>query len=220
MALILNINTAISPASVCLARDLKTLSFAQSTHQKEHASWLHLAVKQIIAEAGTNLKDTEAIAVTAGPGSYTGLRIGLAAAKGLSFSLKIPLIAINLLEMMAQAIGTEIADFYCPVIDARRMEVFMAVYGRNVDTIIAPCAMIVKPDSFYSLQERGKIIFIGDGCDKIRKIIPGSNVEFSDKEVTAMDMVELSANNFSEKRFADTAYSEPFYLKEFYSDTH
>jgi len=220
MALILNINTAINPASVCLARDLKTLSFAQSTHQKEHASWLHLAVKQIIAEAGTNLKDTEAIAVTAGPGSYTGLRIGLAAAKGLSFSLKIPLIAINLLEMMAQAIGTEVADFYCAVIDARRMEVFMAVYGRNMDTIIAPCAMIVKPDSFYSLQERGKIIFIGDGCDKIRKIIPGSNVEFSDKEVTAMDMVELSANNFSEKRFADTAYSEPFYLKEFYSDTH
>ena len=121
---------------------------------------------------------------------------------------------------MANAIGTEVADFYCPVIDARRMEVFMAVYGRNMDTIIAPCAMIVKPDSFYSLQERGKIIFIGDGCDKIRKIIPGSNVEFSDKEVTAMDMVELSANNFSEKRFADTAYSEPFYLKEFYSDTH
>lgn len=217
MAFILNINTAINPASVCLAQDLKTLSFAQSTHQKEHASWLHLAVKQIIAEAGANLKDTEAIAVAAGPGSYTGLRIGLAAAKGLSFSLNIPLIAINLLEVMAQAIRTEVADFFCPVVDARRMEVFMAVYGRNMDIIIAPCAMIVKPDSFYSLQERGKIIFIGDGCDKIKKIIPGSNAEFSDKEVTAMDMVELSANNYREKRFADITYSEPFYLKEFYS---
>jgi len=220
MALILNINTAINPASVCLARDSQTLSFAQSTHQKEHASWLHLAVKQIIADAGTNLKDTEAIAVTAGPGSYTGLRIGLAAAKGLSFALDIPLIVINLLEMMAQAITTEIADFYCPVVDARRMEVFMAVYGRNMDTIISPCAMIVKPDSFYSLQERGKIIFVGDGCDKIKKIIPASNVIFTDKEVTAMDMVELSANNFREKRFADIAYSEPFYLKEFYSTAH
>ena len=220
MAFILNINTAINPASVCLARDSQTLSFAQSTHQKEHASWLHLAVKQIIADAGTNLKDTEAIAVTAGPGSYTGLRIGLAAAKGLSFALDIPLIVINLLEMMAQAITTEIADFYCPVVDARRMEVFMAVYGRNMDTIISPCAMIVKPDSFYSLQERGKIIFVGDGCDKIKKIIPASNVIFTDKEVTAMDMVELSANNFREKRFADIAYSEPFYLKEFYSTAH
>jgi tRNA threonylcarbamoyladenosine biosynthesis protein TsaB len=217
MALILNINTAINPASVCLARDLKTLSFAQSTHQKDHASWLHRAVQQIIAEAGTNLKEIEAIAVTAGPGSYTGLRIGLAAGKGFSFSLNIPLIAINLLEMMAWAIKSEVADYYCPVIDARRMEVFMAVYGRNMESIVAPSAMIVKADSFNSLQKRGKIIFIGDGCDKIRKIIPSSNAVFSDREVTAMDMIELSANNFREKRFADTAYSEPFYLKEFYS---
>jgi tRNA threonylcarbamoyladenosine biosynthesis protein TsaB len=124
MAFILNINTAINPASVCLARDSQTLSFAQSTHQKEHASWLHLAVKQIIADAGIDFKDTEAIAVTAGPGSYTGLRIGLAAAKGLSFALDIPLIAINLLEIMAQAIRSEVADFFCPVVDARRMEVF------------------------------------------------------------------------------------------------
>ncbi len=220
MALILNINTAINPASVCLARDSNTLSFAQSTHQKEHASWLHLAVKQIIADAGANLKDTEAIAVTAGPGSYTGLRIGLAAAKGLSFSLGIPLIAINLLEMMARAIKTEDADFYCPVVDARRMEVFMAVFGRNMETIIEPCAMVVKPDSFISLQEKGKIIFIGDGCDKVKKMIPPSNSVFSDREVTAKDMVELSVNNFRDKKFADIAYSEPFYLKEFYSAAH
>jgi tRNA threonylcarbamoyladenosine biosynthesis protein TsaB len=217
MAFILNINTAINPASVCLARDSQTLSFAQSTHQKEHASWLHLAVKQIIADAGIDFKDTEAIAVTAGPGSYTGLRIGLAAAKGLSFALDIPLIAINLLEIMAQAIKSEVADFFCPVVDARRMEVFMAVYGRDMEAIIAPCAMIVKPDSFDSLQKRGKIIFVGDGCDKIRKIIPPSNAIFSDKAVTARDMVEISSNNFREKRFADIAYSEPFYLKEFYS---
>jgi tRNA threonylcarbamoyladenosine biosynthesis protein TsaB len=220
MALILNINTAINPASVCLARDSNTLSFAQSTHQKDHASWLHLAVKQIIADAGVNLKDTEAIAVTAGPGSYTGLRIGLAAAKGLSFSLGIPLIAINLLEVMAGAIKTETANFYCPVVDARRMEVFMAVYGRNMETIIAPRAMIVKPDSFNSLQEKGKVIFIGDGCDKIKKVIPPSNAVFSEREVTAMHMVELSDNNFRDKRFADTAYSEPFYLKEFFSATY
>ena len=217
MALILNINTAFNPASACLARESQTLSFAQSTHQKEHASWLHLAVKQIIAEAGTSVKDIEAIAVTAGPGSYTGLRIGLAAAKGLSFALGIPLIAINLLEMMALAIKTDDADFFCPVVDARRMEVFMAVYGRNMEPVIGPCALIVKPDSFYSLQERGKIIFIGDGSVKIKKIIPHSNASFSNKDVTAKDMVKISANNFSQKRFADTAYAEPYYIKEFYS---
>jgi tRNA threonylcarbamoyladenosine biosynthesis protein TsaB len=220
MAFILNINTAINPASVCLGRDSQTLSFAQSTHQKEHASWLHLAVQQIIAEAGTSMKRVEAIAVTTGPGSYTGLRIGLAAAKGLSFALDIPLIAINLLEMMAQAIGTEDADFFCPAVDARRMEVFMAVYGRKMEPVVAPCALEVKPDSFYSLQERGKIIFIGDGSEKIKRLIPPSNAAFSKKDVTAMDMVGLSAYNFKEKRFADTAYVEPLYIKGFYSAAH
>ena len=200
-----------------MARDSQTLSFAQSTHQKDHASWLHPAVKQIIADAGTSLKDTGAIAVTTGPGSFTGLRIGLAAAKGLSFALDIPLIAINLLEMMARAINTEDADFFCPVVDARRMEVFMAVYGRKMEIVVAPCAMIIKPDSFYSLQERGKIIFIGDGSLKIQKVIPHSNAVFSDKNVTAMDMVKISDNNFKQKRFADTVYAEPLYIKEFYS---
>jgi len=217
MALILNINTAGSPASVCLARDTQTLSFAQSTYQKDHASWLHPAVKQIIADAGLSIKDTEAIAVTTGPGSYTGLRIGLSAAKGLSFALNIPLIAINLLEVMARAAKTERADFFCPVIDARRMEVFMAVYDKNMETVVAPCAVIVEPGSFFSLQARGKIVFIGNGSEKIKQTISHSNVIFSNRVVSSMDMIGLSANNFEEKRFVDTAYVEPLYIKEFYS---
>jgi tRNA threonylcarbamoyladenosine biosynthesis protein TsaB len=189
MAFILNINTATNPASVCLARDTQTLSFAQSTYQKDHASWLHPAVKQIIADAGLSIKDTEAIAVTTGPGSYTGLRIGLSAAKGLSFALNIPLIAINLLEVMARAAKTERADFFCPVIDARRMEVFMAVYDKNMETVVAPCAVIVEPGSFFSLQARGKIVFIGNGSEKIKQTISHSNVIFSNRVVSSMDMI-------------------------------
>jgi len=217
MAFILNINTAVGPASVCVARDIQTLTFAQSTNQNEHASWLHPAVKQVIMDAGLGLKEIEAIAVTVGPGSYTGLRIGLSAAKGLSFALNIPLIAINLLEVMAHVVKTEEADFICPVIDARRMEVFMAVYNKNMETIMAPCALIVEPDSFYSLQARGKIVFVGNGSEKIKRTIADSNVIFSNRVVSSTDMIELSANSFGEKKFADAAYIEPLYIKEFYS---
>jgi tRNA threonylcarbamoyladenosine biosynthesis protein TsaB len=217
MAFILNINTAVSPASVCMARDMQALSFAQSTNQKEHASWLHPALKQVITDAGLGLKDIEAIAVTTGPGSYTGLRIGLSAAKGLSFALNIPLIAINLLEMMAHSVKTEEADYFCPVIDARRMEVFMAVYDKNMETVVAPCAMIVEPGSFYSWQAKGRIIFIGNGSEKIKQTIDHSNAVFSNRVVSSMDMIKMSENNFRDKRFADPAYVEPLYIKEFYS---
>lgn len=217
MAFILNINTAVSPASVCMAQDIQVLSFAQSTNQKEHAAWLHPAVKQVITDGGLGLRDIGAIAVTRGPGSYTGLRIGLSAAKGLGFALNIPLIAINFLEVMAHAVKTEEADFICPVIDARRMEVYMAVYDMNMETIMAPCALIVEPDSFYSLQARGKIVFVGNGSEKIKRTIADSNVRFSNRVVSSMDMIELSANSFKEKRFTDAAYIEPLYIKEFYS---
>ena len=217
MAFILNINTASNPASVCLARDTQGLSFAQSTHQKDHAAWLHPAVKQIIAEAGQSLMDIQAIAVTAGPGSYTGLRIGLSAAKGLSFALDIPLISINLLEIMAYAVKAEEVDFVCPVIHARKMEVFMAVYDRNLGTIVPPCALNIKQDSFDSLLAKGRIVFVGDGIETIKKVIDPRDAVFSNREVNAKDMIELTANKFDEKRFADTTYIEPLYIKEFYS---
>jgi tRNA threonylcarbamoyladenosine biosynthesis protein TsaB len=143
--------------------------------------------------------------------------VGLSAAKGLCFALNIPLIAINTLDVMAHAIKGEEADFYCPVIDARRMEVFMAVYGKNMETITNPCAMIIDGNSFDALLAVGKIIFAGNGMKKIRKIICHPNAIFSNSTTTAADMVRLSDDKFTQKKFADTAYTEPFYIKEFYS---
>lgn len=217
MAITLNIDTAISTASVCLSKEAQSLQFALNSNQQDHASWLHLAVKKVIADAGLSVKDLEAIAVTIGPGSYTGLRVGLSAAKGLCFALDIPLMAINTLDVMAHAIKDEEADFYCPVIDARRMEVFMAVYGKNMETITNPCAIIIDENSFDSLLAVGKIIFAGNGSEKIRKIICHPNAIFRNSTTTAADMVRLSADKFTQKKFADTAYTEPFYIKEFYS---
>jgi tRNA threonylcarbamoyladenosine biosynthesis protein TsaB len=217
MAIILNIDTAVSSASVCIARDAQCLQFAYNDNQQDHASWLHVAIQKLIADAGLTIKDIEAIAVTIGPGSYTGLRVGLSTANGLSFAINIPLITINTLEMMANAIIDEPVDYYCPLIDARRMEVFMAVYNKNLEPVIQPCATILEPTSFNSLLSSGKIIFSGNGTEKLRKLVDHPNALYSNKVATAKDMMRLAEYNFVEKKFADVAYSEPFYIKEFYS---
>ncbi len=217
MAIILNIDTAVGPASVCLSSEAQPVQFAISENQKDHASWLHPAIKRILADAKMDTRQLEAIAVTIGPGSYTGLRIGLATAKGLCFALQIPLIGINTLEMMANAVKEEEADLFCPVIDARRMEVFMACYNKKMEVIAEPCAMIVSPNSFDSLLQSGKTVFTGNGSEKIRQTIDHPNAVYRNTKISAMDMISLSAKSYADKRFADIAYSEPFYIKEFYS---
>lgn len=217
MAALLHIDTAVDTASVCLTRENGLLQLATNSHQKDHASWLHPAIQQIMAGAGVQMHDLEAVAITIGPGSYTGLRVGLAAAKGLCFGLGIPLIAVNTLEMMAQATRDETGDLLCPLIDARRMEVFMAVYDKNMEPVVPPAAMIVRADSFDRLLASHKIIFSGNGSGKIKQFIDHPNAVFSTRTATAADLVALSEKHFREKRFADIAYTEPVYLKEFYS---
>ena len=220
MAIILNIDTAVESASVCLATQAKSLQFAINSNQRDHASWLHTTIQKIISNTGLNLKEIEAVAVTIGPGSYTGLRVGLSAAKGLCFGLNIPLIAVNTLEMMAHAVKKDEADFICPLIDARRMEVFMAVYNKNLQEIIKPCALIIEPGSFDSLLGSGKILFSGNGSKKLTDIIVHANASFNNIDGSAADMVHLSEKAFIEKKFADLAYVEPLYIKEFYSPGH
>ena len=220
MAIILNIDTAVESASVCLAKEGRSLQFAINSNQKDHASWLHVTTKKIIADTGTNIKDIEAVAATIGPGSYTGLRVGLSTAKGLCFALNIPLIAVNTLEMMAYAVEKGEADFICPLIDARRMEVFMAVYDKKMKEIVKPVAMIIEPGSFDSLLASGKTLFSGNGSKKLQKSIVHANAIFNNTVATAADMVRLSERLFVEKNFANLAYIEPFYIKEFYFPSH
>ena len=217
MAIILNIDTAIDTASVCLAKDGKALQSAVNSHQRDHASWLHPTIQKIVAEAGLSLKNIDAVAVTIGPGSYTGLRVGLAAAKGLCYALTVPLIAINTLQMMAFAAKEEEADFICPMIDARRMEVFMAVYDKQMAAIIKPCALVVEPHSFDSLLAQGKILFLGNGSQKLKPVIVHPNVIFNNMAVVADDMTLLSESSFTKKSFVALENVEPFYIKEFYT---
>lgn len=217
MAIILNIDTAVESASVCLAKEAMPLQFVINDNQKDHASWLHVTIQRIIADTATDLKDIEAVAVTIGPGSYTGLRVGLSTAKGLCFALNIPLIAINTLEMMAYAVEKSEADFVCPLVDARRMEVFMAVYDKKMTEIVKPVAMIIEPGSFDSLLAKGKVLFCGNGSNKLQKTIVHANAIFNNTVATAVDMIHLSERLFIEKNFANLAYVEQLYIKEFYS---
>jgi tRNA threonylcarbamoyladenosine biosynthesis protein TsaB len=217
MAIILNIDTAAETASVCLSRDAEVIKLAINDNQKDHAAWLHPAIREMIKEAGVHIHELDAVAVSIGPGSYTGLRVGLSAAKGLCYALNIPLIAIGTLELMASRVNKEAADLLCPLIDARRMEVFMAVYDRSMQEIIKPCAMILDESSFANLLSSQKVCFCGSGSKKLQKILDHDHALFSNNTANAADMTPLACQFFLEKSFADTAYTVPLYIKEFYS---
>jgi tRNA threonylcarbamoyladenosine biosynthesis protein TsaB len=221
MALILHIDTAVEGASVCLARDAALLQPAMSNRQKDQAGWMHTSIRQLMTDSKLGMKELEAVAVTIGPGSYTGLRVGLSAAKGFCFALNIPLIAINTLEMMAFSIHkTEKDALICPMIDARRMEVFTAVYDNGLKPIMAPCAMIVDGTNFDHLLADRKMIFSGNGSTKLKQVLSHANASFSQIVSTAEDMVYLAGQYFKENRFENLAYTEPLYVKEFYSPAH
>lgn len=217
MGLLLNIDTAIDSASVCLSKDGKVLSISKNEKQKDHASWLHLAIKNIFEKNELRLKCIDAVAITGGPGSYTGLRIGMAAAKGICYALNKPLIILNTLEVMANAAMNENADWLCPMIDARRKEVFTAIYDKGLKTIKEPIAMELNGNSFSEELEKNSVCFFGNGSTKFRAITKNTNALFSEVFVDATAIVSLAEKKIMLNEFADLAYAEPLYLKEFYT---
>ena len=224
MALILNIDTAVDVASLCLAKDGEVLSIARNESQKDHASWLHTAIKEIFEKNDLELGSIDAIAVTGGPGSYTGLRIGMATAKGICFALNKPLISLNTLLVMANAAKDvhknsfgESADVLCPMIDARRMEVFTALYKKDLQIVKEPAAVIIDEKSFDEELAHSSICFFGNGSNKFQKIRNHPNAFFTELGFDATAMVSLADEKFSKKDFADLAYAEPLYLKEFHT---
>ncbi|HYC40981.1 MAG TPA: tRNA (adenosine(37)-N6)-threonylcarbamoyltransferase complex dimerization subunit type 1 TsaB [Chitinophagaceae bacterium] len=216
MNLILNIDTALERASVSLATEGRTLSMAEHGEQKEHAAWLHAAISELLAETGCHMADISAVAVSIGPGSYTGLRVGLSAAKGLCYACSLPLIAIGTLELLAYAAKQEASHLISPVIDARRMDVYTAVFTAALEEKLAPREMHLTADSFADFLKSGPVLFVGTGIGKLRGLIEHSNARFSNTHASAAHMAELSHAHFTAKRFVDLVYTEPRYLKEFY----
>ena len=224
MSLILNIDTASETAIITIAKDGLILQEEKNTNPKEHAAFLQPAIQSLIKKAGISLPDIAAIAVNYGPGSYTGLRVGMASAKGLCYSLNKPLIVLNALEILTTGVIDEYSKTanaapiqYCPMIDARRMEVFTAVYDKDLNTILEPCSLILDSGDSIKLLLNKKTLFFGSGAAKWKAICIDKNAHFTNPPNNGLAMSNLSFKNFTEKKFTSTAYSEPLYLKGFYS---
>jgi tRNA threonylcarbamoyladenosine biosynthesis protein TsaB len=220
LATILHINTAFAAASVFLSRGESILSLKESHTQKEHASFVEPAIKEICNSSGIDLKDIDAISVVNGPGSYTGLRVGLASAKALCYALNKPLILLNTLDIMAYALkfqsnANDPDIMFCPVIDARRAEVFTALYDNNVNIIETYSAELV--DEFFLQRYSDKTIIIGgDGSLKVQNLLNSENFIYINPLLLTSSIVLLCASAFDKQIFSSIAYSEPFYLKPVY----
>jgi tRNA threonylcarbamoyladenosine biosynthesis protein TsaB len=219
MERIILIETSTALCSTALAEDGAIVSYKESSAPKAHASLTAVFIQDMLSERGLTIADCDAVCVSMGPGSYTGLRVGVSTAKGLCFGSRKPLLAAGTLDTLAaQAYAEAEADgnyrFIIPMVDARRMEVYTAVFENGVQiTETAPA--IIDENSFSDLLEQGPCLFIGDGAGKCADAIKHPNAHFLQCWPKASSMLAPAMKAYKEKRFEDVAYFEPFYLKEF-----
>ena len=227
MALILNIETSTTVCSVALADNGKDIIKRESNDEKSHAKLLTLFIDEILNESSIKYNQIDAIAVSKGPGSYTGLRIGVSAAKGLCYALDKPLIAINTLQLMSFGVIYKLKlkkiliedhekSLLIPMIDARRMEVYTAIFKTTGEKVSDVSAEILDENSYAEILKKNKLICFGDGAKKAEQIIHHPNLIFIPEIYpSAEDMVMLSQEIYDTRKFENTAYFEPFYLKDF-----
>lgn len=223
MAILLQIETATTVCSVSLAIDGETVALKEQSTPNIHASSLTLFIDEVMSTANLNYQDLDAVAVSMGPGSYTGLRIGVSTAKGLCFALDKPLIAVPTLKMMADGFLQQNPNYgglVCSMIDARRMEVFTEVFTHELGEFEAVNAKIVDEKSFILELDNHYVTFIGDGAEKCKSVLTHQNAHFSTANYnSAANMSRIAHEAFQKQLFEDVAYFEPFYLKEFFFTT-
>lgn len=222
MAVILNIETSTRVCSVAVTAEGMVMRHYEDMEGRNHAALLSDYIKGCLDFLADKELKLEAVAVSIGPGSYTGLRIGLSEAKGLCYALDIPLITISTLELMATRVmfssdAVEADSILVPMIDARRMEVYTAAYDFGLDKLMKPQPLILDANSYADLLETGRpVLFFGDGSDKAREVIKAPNAVFvPGVDPLAVDMLALAERAYARKDFADLAYVTPFYLKDF-----
>jgi tRNA threonylcarbamoyladenosine biosynthesis protein TsaB len=217
MPLILNIDTATEIATVSISKNDNPIYSLINNNQKEHASFLEPAIKQMLQQCGISIHKLNAVSVTNGPGSYTGLRVGMASAKGLCYAQKVPLITISTLEVLALSVIENTAQpqlyLYCPMIDARRMEVFTAIYDSELKEVMPPQAVILEPSSFNDLIKTKPIIFSGSGSKNFLNM--ADHLLSNDSLVSDSSLAKLSAKKYHLKQFAELSSTQPAYLKLF-----
>ena len=220
MPVILNIETSTNVCSVCLSAEGMILCHFEDFNGQNHAALLSGYIKQCLDWAADHEMNLEAVAVSMGPGSYTGLRIGLSEAKGLAFALNIPLIGVDTLQLMTTGVMfNQEVDFdavFVPMIDARRMEVYTAAYDMGLNELMPQQPLILDEKSYADLLANRQVLFFGNGSDKARDVIKSPNARFIPEIVPlATDMVALAERDHMQRRFIDLAYSTPNYLKDF-----
>lgn len=216
MSKILCLETATTNCSVALSENGSVIAFREDTSTEySHAERLHVFIEEVLEEANTTIKNIAAIAVSKGPGSYTGLRIGVSTAKGLCYSLDIPLISIPTLQSLVMQVNDQ-TDYIVPMLDARRMEVYASVYNAKKQEIEKTKAEILNKNSFSEYLEKGIVTFIGNGVEKFKEICNHPNARYIEgKFPSALQMVLLAKDKLTKTDFEDVAYFEPFYLKDF-----
>ena len=215
---LLYVETSTKNCSVAISSNSKLIAFKELNSENfSHAENLHVFINDILKEAKLDIQNLSGVVIGKGPGSYTGLRIGTASVKGLCYSLDIPLMSINSLEIMAQGIPAEPNQFLIPMIDARRLEVYTMILDHNKNIVKNTWAEELTKDSFSKYLTKKTCIFFGNGSIKFKSINPKGKYKFIDKEhfPSAKDMVKKGFELFVNKSFESTAYYEPFYLKEF-----
>lgn len=217
---LLLIETSTEVCSVALGRGNVIIAEREIKEHKAHARVISTFIEEVLAEASSSVKECDAVVVSEGPGSYTGLRVGVSIAKGICYGADIPLIAVSSLELLARLCLTEgdIPDgnlSVVPMIDARRMEVYAAVYDRECKQLARTEAHILTEESFSELLANGPVIFTGDGAMKTQEVIKHENAVFRIADATARGMLQSALEKYKRAEFADVAYFEPFYLKDF-----
>lgn len=223
MAILLHIETSTTNCSVSISKDDKVVALVeQNDAGYSHAENLHLFILKTLQSAGLDKSELDAVVVSKGPGSYTGLRIGVSTAKGICFALDKPLIAVETLEVLARQYSLEDVDnnkqvFIVPMLDARRMEVYSAVFNNHYKQIRETEAEIIDSNSFSEYLNKGKVYFIGDGAQKCKGVIEHPNAVFQGKQhyPSANEMAQIASLKYKAGEFENLAYFEPYYLKDF-----
>ena len=221
---LIHIETSTSVCSVALSQDSKIVWNREDYEGQSHSVLLGKYVEELLAFARESGISLDGVVVSCGPGSYTGLRIGVSTAKGIAYGLDLPLLSVNTLQVMANYVvkNIDIDDniWLCPMIDARRMEVYTSFYDKNLHLVRDIQAEIIDENSYSDILKEKKILCFGNGAEKCKKVLNHPNIEFVNNiNPLAKDMVDLAEKAFLNKEFQDVAYFEPFYLKEFVATT-
>jgi tRNA threonylcarbamoyladenosine biosynthesis protein TsaB len=217
MSVILLIDTALDTASVGTARAGELLAFRENARQNDHAAWLHPSIEELFAKTGITAKQLDAVGVTAGPGSYTGLRVGMAAAKGICYAMNIPLLSVSTLQLLAASVRENAPGLIVSLIDARRDEVYAGVFDQALNPVEPERPMIIGADSFQDLRGDQPITLTGNGAQKMMNITSANDFCLIESKGGIRSFALLAYKKWLIRDFVDMAYHEPVYLKEFYT---